>query len=234
MERQELLQRYELLGVEEDFREARLQYEQALAEGPDAQSLLGYGYLLECHGRNELRSAIAQYKRALELDPSADKVHYQLITAQAALGDTDEMLALYRRRVAASPGDVREYRFLAIACVSANKHAEAREAVETGLALAPDDGTLIATRGEVKAAKGDPDGALTDWQRALELDAEDIGPLYSTAFLLEREGRLKAAMAAWRSILQWEERDGNRLAAEWPKRELQRLSEALAGERWEP
>jgi len=50
----------------------------------------------------------------------------------------------------------------------------------------------------VRAATGDPDGALADWRRALELDSENISGAYSSAFLLEREGRLEEAAAAWR------------------------------------
>jgi tetratricopeptide (TPR) repeat protein len=66
-----------------------------------------------------------------------------------------------------------------------------------GLTVEPDDARLLATHGELKAATGDPDGALADWQRALGLDHDDIGALYSTAFLLEREVRLAEAADAW-------------------------------------
>jgi hypothetical protein len=82
---------------------------------------------------------------------------------------------------------------------------------------------LIAERGEVKAATGDPDGALADWRLAIELDPEDIGPLYSSAFLLERESRLGEARDTWQAIVEWLDVRGFTLQAEWPKRELQRL-----------
>jgi cytochrome c-type biogenesis protein CcmH/NrfG len=63
-----------------------------------------------------------------------------------------------------------------------------------------------------------------DWQHALELDGEDIGPLYSSAFLLEQEGRRDEAAEAWRSVVAWHESRGDALHAEWPKRELDRLT----------
>jgi tetratricopeptide (TPR) repeat protein len=223
MDRHELLERYEALGDEEDFLAAKPLYEQAVAAAPDAQLLLDYGYLLESHARNELRRALEHFERALELDPDADQARYQLIGVQAALLDTEEMIALQEERAAASPGDVREYRFLACAYLRAHAYEKAREAVDTGLGLAPDDRTLIASRGEVRAGTGDPDGALADWRRALELDGDDIGPLYSSAFVLEREGRLDQAAEAWRSIIEWNESRGYTLPTEWPKRELERL-----------
>ncbi|MBV8998366.1 MAG: hypothetical protein JO304_04855, partial [Solirubrobacterales bacterium] len=49
------------------------------------------------------------------------------------------------------------------------------------------------------------------------------GALYSSAFLLEREGRLADAADAWRSIIEWNESRGFTLQTEWPKHELERL-----------
>src|SRR5712692_619404 len=197
MDKRELLERYELLGEEADFLAAKPLYEQALAETVDVRLLRDYGYLLECHGRREVRQAVEQYRRALELDTDEEKVRYQLIGALAALFDTEEMVALYRERVAASPGEVREYRFLASAHLAAHEHEQARTVIEAGLELAPDDPMLITSRGEVKARTGDPEGALADWRRAFEIDSDAMGPLYSSAFLLEREGRLQEATEAW-------------------------------------
>jgi tetratricopeptide (TPR) repeat protein len=77
--------------------------------------------------------------------------------------------------------------------------------------------------GEAKAGLGDPDGALADWRRALALAPEDIGTLYSSAFLLDREGRLAEAAEAWRSIIAWNEARGYTLQSDWPKAELSRL-----------
>jgi tetratricopeptide (TPR) repeat protein len=107
MDKSQLLERYEVRGDERDFATAKPLYEQALAEGESPQVLLEYGYLIECHGRRELRRAADNYRRAIELDPSMDKARYQLIQALAALFDTDEMIELYRGRVAATRGDAR-------------------------------------------------------------------------------------------------------------------------------
>jgi len=228
MTKEELLERYEALGEERDFLAARSLYEQALAGEHDARDLTDYGYLLESHARLELRRAVELYERAIQLDPSDDRPHYQLISARAGLQEPALPIASYEHRVARSPDDVREYRFLATAYLSAHAFGQARDAVEAGLALAPDDGPLVAMRGEAKAGLGDPEGALADWGRALELEPEDIGALYSSAFLLEREGRLTEAADAWRSIIEWNESRGFTLQTEWPKHELERLRTADA------
>jgi len=86
----------------------------------------------------------------------------------------------------------------------------------------------MATRGDVKAGVGDPEGAIADWRAALELDDSDIGPLYSIAFLLEREGRLGEALEVWRSVVEWNEERNEGLAAEYPKSELERVRRRIA------
>ncbi len=229
MDKERLLELYEATGDEDTFAKAKPLYEQALtgAGASDANVLLGYGYLLECHGRSALRQAIAQYQRAIELDPGAGKPRYQLIWAQAALGETEPAIALYKQRLAQSPTDVREHRFLARAYLAAREFGDAAKVVAAGLALAPDDGMLLESRGEVRAATGDPEGALADWRRAVDPD-HNLGPVYSSAFLLERLGRLQEAAAAWQLIIDWCDSHDAPLTAQWPKRELARLRVKLS------
>lgn len=224
MDLRELLDRYEASADERDFVEARRAFERTPPEAVDPHLLLDYGWLLETHARNDLRSAVEQYERALEFDPGIDKAHYQLIGARAGLRETQRPIELYRNRLSASPDDVREYRFLATAYLAAHDYDEAARVVADGLELEPNDPVLIEHRGDVQAATGDPAGALADWQRALELDPENLSGLYSTAFLLEREGRIGEAKDAWRSIIDWCERRGNTIDIVWPGKELARLA----------
>ena len=233
MDQNELLERYEALGEEEDFLAAKPLFEAEIRRrewsgpglhGPAGSLLLRqYGYLLECHGRYTIRRAIGQYERAIGLDPDADKVRYQWIAAKASLSEPETAVDLYRERVAAAPGDVRELRLLASAWLAAHDYDAATRVIAAGLELAPGDVALICDRGEVKAHRGDADGALADWRRAHELDPENFAPVYSSAFLLEREGRLAEAAEAWRHIVDSATERGWELTASWPRQELQRV-----------
>ncbi|HEX6676591.1 MAG TPA: hypothetical protein VF486_16390 [Actinomycetes bacterium] len=227
--KEQLLELYEARGELETFVAAKRLYEQALAgEGSaDPQVLVGYGYLLECHGRIALREAAARYRHAVALDPGADKPRYQLISAQAALGEPEVAVKSYEERLARSPEDVREHRFVAKAYLAARDYAQAGRVAEDGLALDPDDRILLEFRGEVRAATGDPEGALADWRRAVDV-VDNIGPVYLSAFLLERLGRLEEAAAAWQYVLDWCEEHDAPLTAEWPARELARLRARLS------
>jgi len=225
----ELLDRYEATGDEEAYRAARPLYEEALGQAPDARLLVRYGYLLECHGRRSLRQAVEQYERAIELDPSFDKAHYQLIGARAGLREHELSIDRHERRLSAAPTDLRQHRFLASAYLLAGQFSKARSVIDAGLKLAPEDPMLIELRGDVRSHLGDPDGALADWRRAHELEPGNLSSIYSSAFLLEREGRLQAAIEAWLYIVDWCESRGYELDAEWPRRELERLRRAASG-----
>jgi tetratricopeptide (TPR) repeat protein len=227
VDKYELVERYEALGDEDDFLAAKRLFEQELTGQSGALDRRQYGYLLECHGRRMLWRAVDQYEQAMSLDPDADKVQYQWMHAKAALGEPEDAITRYRNRVADSPGDVRELRFLSSAYLMARDYGAASEVIDTGLGLAPGDWKLTSDRGEVKAARGDPEGALADWSRAHEVNPGDFGPVYSSAFLLEHEGRLAEAIAAWRHILEYADARGWELTAVWPRQELQRLQKLL-------
>jgi tetratricopeptide (TPR) repeat protein len=229
MDLDELLARYEARREENDFVVARPLFEEAIAESADARLLTGYGYLLESHARNELRQAVALYEQAIELDPDDDKPNYQLIGARAGLREPERAVAMCEQRLAASPGSPREHRFPAQAYLTAHACSRALEIAEAGLAFGPDDAALTASRGEAKAGLGDVDGALADWRLALRLDPEYIGALYSSAFLLEREGRLPESAEDWQAIIDWCDARNLALESVWPKRELERLRASLAG-----
>ena len=80
----------------------------------------------------------------------------------------------------------------------------------------------------MKAARGDPEGALADWRRAHELSPEgELSMVYSSAFLLEHQGGLAEAIGAWRHILEYADARGWELTAVWPRQELQRLHKLI-------
>jgi tetratricopeptide (TPR) repeat protein len=223
VDKKELLERYEASGDEAVYLKALPLYERAARNGTDPETLKDYGYLLECHARNLLRRAVQQYERAIELDPDFDKPRYQLISARAGLQEPELPIAEYEKKLEAAPDQIRWYRLLASAYLSAHEYERARNVVDRGLVLEPDDPLLIESRAESRAGTGDPEGALADWRRALDLDPDHIGPLYMSAFLLERIGRRQEAIDTWQAIIDWSRSRGYEIDTIWPTKELARL-----------
>jgi tetratricopeptide (TPR) repeat protein len=220
----EFLERYAATGDEDDYLAGTRLYEQALTTSPDDPELhISYGYLLEAHARNQLRQAVEHFERAIQIDPDLTKAHYQLIGARAGLREPEIPIATYEKRLEASPGELKSYLLLASAYLAAHEYMKAQGVVAAGLEMAPDDARLVEFRGEARAGLGDQEGALADWRRSFELDPECLSAVYSSAFLLERTGRLQEAIDAWQVIIDWSEARGYALDTIWPKTELARL-----------
>jgi tetratricopeptide (TPR) repeat protein len=216
-------------GVESAHTEAMVAYQQLLAEQPEDAGLhLEYGYLQECHGRNSIRAAVGCYERAIELDPGWGKPHYQLIFARSALHESERVIELYKKRLAASPGQIREYRFLAGAYLRSGAIEEAGKVIAAGRKLEPDDDMLLAADAELLDASGRREEALAVWRTLRQRDPEDLSPYFMSAFTLEALGRYREAAAEWRYIISWLEAHDDTVHTTWPKEMLEGIEAKLA------
>jgi len=228
-----LMNDYEALGLrpggEPAYTEAAAVYQQLLAGHPEDATLhQEYGYLQECHGRNLIRAAAGCYERAIELDPGWDKPHYQLIFAYSALHESDRVIELYKRRLAASPDQIREYRFLANAYLRSGALDEAGKVIAAGRKLEPDDDMLLATEAELLDASGRREEALAVWRALKQRDPDDLSPYFMSAFTLEALGRYQEAAAEWRHIISWLEAHNYTVHTTWPKEMLEGIEAKLA------
>jgi tetratricopeptide (TPR) repeat protein len=228
-----LMNEYEALGLrpggEPAYAEAVIAYQQLLAEHPDDATLhQEYGYLQECHGRNLIRTAVACYERAIELDPGWDKPHYQLIFARAALHESELAIDLYKKRLAAAPDQIREYRFLANAYLRAGALEEAGKVIAAGRKLEPDDDSLLGIEAELLDASGRREEALAAWRTLKQRDPDNLSPYFMSAFTLEALGRYREAAAEWRHIISSLEASDDAVHTTWPKEMLEQVEAKLA------
>ncbi len=228
-----LMNDYEALGLrpggESAYAEATLAYQQLLSEHPeDAHLHLEYGYLQECHGRNLIRAAAGCYERAIELDPDWDKPHYQLTFARSGLHESERVIEMYKKRLAASPDQIREYRFLAGAYLRSGALEEAGKVIAAGRKLEPDDEALLALEAELLDASGHREEALSAWRTLKQRDPEDLSPYFMSAFSLEALGRYQEAADEWRYIISWLEAHDDAIHTTWPKEMLAGIEARLA------
>src|SRR5260370_27559891 len=206
-----------------------LAYGQLLADHPeDARLHLESGSLQECPGRNLIRAAVGCYERAIELDPGWDKPHYQVIFARSALHESERVIDLYKKRLAASPDQIREYRFLAGAYLRSGALDEAGQVIPAGRTLEPDDDMLLAVEAELLDASGRREEALAAWRTLKQRNPEDLSPYFMSAFTLEALGRYREAAAEWRYIIGWLEAHDMTAHTTWPKEMLEGIEVKLA------
>ncbi len=84
----------------------------------------------------------------------------------AALNESAQVIDLYRRLLAASPDQIREYRFLAHAYLLSRDGAldEAGKVIAAGCRLDPDDAMLLPIEAEFPDTRGRRDEALAAWR----------------------------------------------------------------------
>src|SRR6266545_3627431 len=134
--------------------------------------------------KGDLDGAIADFNRAIELDPKLAISYHNRGLAQKAKGDQDGAIPNYNNRGITKEGKgdhdgaIADYSRaieldpkLAIFCVDGTI-ADYNRAIE----LDPKQPKAYINRGFAKQAKGDVDSAIADYNRALELAAKLAKP----------------------------------------------------------
>jgi tetratricopeptide (TPR) repeat protein len=129
--------------------------EHAAAAGPgtaEAHLALGdyYNYVVGDFGK-----ALEQYGAGLRRSPANEDLITATGIAQQSLGHADSALFYFRRGVTVDPRSATPIRRLARALLWLRRYPEAREASDRGLAIAPDNMSLLQNRLMVPLAEGD-------------------------------------------------------------------------------
>lgn len=82
--------------------------------------------------------------------------------------------------------------------------ARAGEALDEMLALDRGNRYALGSRAHARAARGDRQGAIADYRALLATPGTDAHPWFNFAFLLEQEGQLDEAEAAFRRAIDLE------------------------------
>ena len=91
-----------------DFAEAESHYRQALPGRPTAETHNGLGYVLARQGRAD--EAIAEFRKAIDIDPNFTPAYNNLADALAQQGKLEEAAEYYRRSLAEKPSAGRVQR----------------------------------------------------------------------------------------------------------------------------
>jgi tetratricopeptide (TPR) repeat protein len=119
--------------------------------------------------KGDLDGAIADYSRAIELDPKNGNAYYSRGTAKRARNDLDGAIADFTHTLELDPKDAGAYTSRGVA-KSEKGDLSAIADYNRAIEVNPKYALAYFNRGNGKQAKGDLEGAKADYDRATRLD----------------------------------------------------------------
>ncbi len=142
---------------------------EAVKLAPDlAEAHQGLGRAL--HISLRLEEAAAEYKKALELDPTSRTSRRSLADLNRALGKSEEALVLYRQQLEAEPADKTARAGLILSLFELGRKDEAKPELDKALAADPRNLSLLAGSAYWFAAHNDSELALDLALRAVQIE----------------------------------------------------------------
>ncbi|MEK6551225.1 MAG: tetratricopeptide repeat protein [Pseudomonadota bacterium] len=160
-------------------------------------------------GKGDLDGAIADYTRALEIDPRHVGAYINRGIAKRAKGDLDGAMADYNRALEIDPRHVGAYINRGFAKMHKGDLDGAIADYNHALKLDPRHVKAYYNRGNAKQVKGDLDGAIADYNRALELDPRRVRAYNNRGVAKRHKGDLDGAIADYNRALELDPRRVN-------------------------
>jgi lipoprotein NlpI len=145
--------------------------------------------------KGELDGAIADYNRAIELDPRVVIGYNNRGTAKSAKGDLDGAIADYNRATELDPRHVNAYNNRGNAKSAKGEFDAAMADYNRAIELDPRFVIGYLNRGNAKTQKGDLDWASADYSSALELDPRDADSYRARGNTRDYKGEFALATA---------------------------------------
>jgi tetratricopeptide (TPR) repeat protein len=179
--------------------------------------------------QGQLDEAMAEYRRAIELDPKGASSHYKLGICWHARGRLDEAMAENRRAIELDPKGGAAHNGLGMCWQARGRLDEAMAEYRRAIELDPKASWAHCQLGICLQARGRLDEATAEYRRAIELDPKASWAHHQLGICLQGRGRLDEATAAYRRAIELDPKGAtahHRLGTCWQARG--RLDEAMA------
>jgi tetratricopeptide (TPR) repeat protein len=123
--------------------------------------------------QDRLDEGMAQFQKALDIDPTFAEAHYNLGNALACLRRFDEAIVQFRQALKIAPDDVKAYKNLATALQWRDKIDEAIARFERSVESEPGNVRAHGDLGNAMGARGRLAEAIAQYQIALKLAPDD-------------------------------------------------------------
>jgi tetratricopeptide (TPR) repeat protein/uncharacterized membrane protein YgcG len=186
------------LKIEQGDEAARLA-EKAISLTPDSAEA-HYIHGLGLHLSLRLDEAMAEYKKAMELDPNLKTARRSLADLSRASGKAEDALAYYREQVTADPKDKLARTGLVLSLLELGKTEEGGKELDAALQDDPKNVSLLAGTAYWYAAHNDTGRALDLANRAVEVEPRYTWSQIALARALLGEKKPLAAERALRYV----------------------------------
>jgi tetratricopeptide (TPR) repeat protein len=146
--------------------------------------------------------AIADFSRAIQLDPKPARAFYDRGVAYAAKNDLDRSVADWDAALRLDPSLAAAHYNLGAIAANKGDFAEAIAHFDAAIRLDPGRVPAYFNRGVAYANKGDLDRAIADWSEAIRLDAKSAPAYHNRGAGYEAKGELDAALADFKRLLE--------------------------------
>ncbi|OGS22335.1 MAG: hypothetical protein A2314_08755 [Elusimicrobia bacterium RIFOXYB2_FULL_50_12] len=148
----------------------------------------------------ELKDAVREYERVIQLDGDAMAVYRDLTLAYWQLGEPEKSLQAAEKLGSVSEKNIDNQMFLGGFYLMAGKTAEARAAWEKALVLDPDNETALVYLAACSAGD-DPQKAVEYWQQFVTREPASAEGYYQFAIACEKLGKLEKAREAFSKVI---------------------------------
>jgi tetratricopeptide (TPR) repeat protein len=167
------------------------------SQSPGAHLHLGRALSLQ----GKVSEAVAEYKKALELDPKYAAAHNNLGVALGAQGKVAEAIAEYRQAIHLDPKDAMAHNNLGVALKEQGRVAEAIAEYRQAIALDPKFALAHTNLGVALKEQGQLDDAIAEYRHAIALDPKDAMAHCNLGNALKAQGKVAEAIAEYRHAI---------------------------------
>lgn len=159
--------------------------------------------------KGNLDGALADYNKAIELDPKAPHVYDFRGFARRLKGDLDGAIADYNRAIELDPQDADGFHNRAFTKQAKGDVDGAMADYDRAIELNPSEAHVYNNRGVARLTKGDLDSALVDFDRSIELNPKDTNAYLNRASIKRTKLNLDGALADYDKAIELNPQDLN-------------------------
>ncbi len=183
--------------------------------------------------KGQYDQAIADYGKALEINPRYAEAYSNRGAAWQSKGQYDQAIADYGKALEINPRYAEAYYNRGVAWQSKGRYDQAIADYGKALEINPRYAEAYSNRGNAWQGKGQYDQAIADYGKALEINPRYAEAYFNKGFVCEKAGRIREAIEAYRGFVLYAS-GGDSALIELARKELRDLAREEAGAKQKP